>query len=110
MPVHVFGNPCSVDKINEIANKHNLKVIYDAAHAFDVVYKGKNILNFGDISTISFHSTKVFHTIEGGAIIVNDDDIYKKVKLLINFGISGEDKVECLGINSKMNEFQAAMG
>lgn len=110
VPVHVFGNGCEVEKIDDIAKKYNLKVIYDAAHAFNIMYKDKSILNYGDISAISFHSTKVFHTIEGGAIIVNDDELYKRVKLLINFGISGPDKVDCLGINSKMNEFQAAMG
>jgi dTDP-4-amino-4,6-dideoxygalactose transaminase len=110
VPVHVFGNACDVESIDRIAKKHNLKVIYDAAHAFDVKFKGESILNFGDISTLSFHSTKIFHTIEGGAIIINDDEIYKKVKLLINFGISGPDVIEELGINSKMNEFQAAMG
>jgi dTDP-4-amino-4,6-dideoxygalactose transaminase len=109
-PVHVFGNACDVETIDKIAKKNNLKVIYDAAHAFDVNYKGNSILNYGDVSTLSFHSTKMFHTIEGGALIIRDDDVYKKVKLLINFGISGPDKIECLGINSKMNEFQAAMG
>lgn len=110
VPVHVFGNPCDVEKINDIAKKHNLKVIYDAAHAFSVNYNGTSVLNHGDISTISFHSTKVFHTIEGGAVIVNDDDLYEKIKLMINFGITGPDMVECLGTNLKMNEFQAAMG
>ena len=110
VPVHVFGNACDVEKIDAIAKENNLKIIYDAAHAFDVKYKDKSVLSYGDISTISFHSTKVFHTIEGGAIIVNDDSLYEKIKLLINFGISGPDKVECLGINAKMNEFQAAMG
>ena len=110
VPVHVFSNGCEIEKISKIAQEYNLKVIFDAAHAFGVKYKGDSILNYGDISTISFHSTKVFHTIEGGAIIVNDDELYKKIKLMINFGISGPDKIECLGINAKMNEFQAAMG
>ncbi|MDP4145748.1 MAG: DegT/DnrJ/EryC1/StrS family aminotransferase [Bacillota bacterium] len=110
VPVHVFGNACEVEEIHRIAEKNNLKVIYDAAHAFDVKYKGESLLNYGDISTISFHSTKIFHTIEGGAIIVKDNELYEKIKLMINFGISGPDRVECLGINTKMNEFQAAMG
>ncbi|GFZ33963.1 aminotransferase DegT [Clostridium zeae] len=110
VPVHVFGNACDVEKIDEIAKSNNLKVIYDAAHAFDVRYKDKSLLNFGDISTLSFHSTKIFHTIEGGALIINDDEVYNKVRLLINFGISGPDVIDGLGINTKMNEFQAAMG
>ncbi|KOA21341.1 dTDP-4-amino-4,6-dideoxy-D-glucose transaminase [Clostridium homopropionicum DSM 5847] len=110
VPVHVFGNPCEVEKINEIAQEYNLKVIYDAAHAFGVKYGETNVLNYGDISTLSFHSTKVFHTIEGGAIIVKDDNLYEKIRKIINFGINSPDKIDCLGINSKMNEFQAAMG
>lgn len=110
VPVHVFGNPCDVEKISEVATKNNLKVIYDASHAFNIKYKNDSILNYGDISTLSFHSTKIFHTIEGGAIIVKNHKLYEKIKLMINFGISGPDKVECLGINCKMNEFQAAMG
>ena len=110
VPVHVFGNACEIESIEDVARQHNLKVIYDAAHAFGVNYKGKSILKYGDISTISFHSTKLFHTIEGGAIVINDDDLYEKVKLMINFGINGSDKIETLGINLKMNEFQAAMG
>jgi len=110
VPVHVFGNPCDVEKIDEIAKKNNLKVVYDAAHAFDVKFNGQSVLNYGDISTLSFHSTKIFHTIEGGALIIKDDEVYKKVKKLINFGITGPDVIDGLGINSKMNEFQAAMG
>ena len=110
IPVHVFGNACDIDEIQNIASKNNLKVIYDAAHTFGVNYKNKSILSYGDISIISFHSTKLFHTIEGGALVINDDEIYKKVKLMINFGISGPEKIDDLGINAKMNEFQAAMG
>lgn len=110
LPVHVFGNACEVEKIQEIANKHNLKVIYDAAHAFGVTYKDKSILNYGDISTLSFHATKLFHTIEGGALIINDDELVQKARYLINFGIDGVDSVKELGTNAKMNEFQAAMG
>lgn len=110
VPVHVFGNSCEVDEIDKIAKKYNLKVIYDAAHAFGIKYKGESVLNYGDISTLSFHSTKIFHTIEGGALIINNDDLYEKVKKMINFGITGPEKIEVLGINAKMNEFQAAMG
>ncbi len=87
LPVHVFGNACEVEEIEKIAKKNNLKVVYDAAHAFDVKYKDKTVLNYGDISTLSFHSTKLFHTIEGGALIINDDELVQKVRYLINFGI-----------------------
>ncbi len=109
VPVHVFGNPCEVEKIQEIANKYNLKVIYDAAHAFGVQYKGGSVLSYGDISTLSFHATKLFHSIEGGAVITNNDDIANKVRSLINFGITESTSVTS-GINAKMNEFEAAMG
>ncbi len=109
LPVHVFGNPCEVELIQKIADEHNLKVIYDAAHAFGVMYKGKSILEYGDISTLSFHATKLFHTIEGGALIIKDNDLYQKAKRMINFGLDGVN-IECLGGNFKMNEFQAAMG
>ena len=110
VPVHVFGNSCEVEKIDIISKEHNLKVIYDAAHAFGVKYKGQSVLNYGDISTLSFHATKVFHTIEGGALIMNDEELYHKAELMINFGIKGPECIEGLGINAKMNEFQAAMG
>lgn len=110
LPVHVFGNGCYVEKINSIAKKYNLKVIYDAAHAFGVNYDSESILNYGDVSVLSFHATKIFHTIEGGALIINDDNLYEKAKKMINFGITGPETVEELGINAKMNEFQAAMG
>lgn len=110
VPVHVFGNPCDVEQIQTIADKHNLKVIYDAAHAFGSQYKGQSVLNYGDISTLSFHSTKLFHTIEGGAVITNDDDLAKKIRLLINFGITSPTTIESIGTNAKMNEFEAAMG
>ncbi len=109
LPVHVFGNSCEVEEIESIALKHGLKVIYDAAHAFGVNYKEKSVLNYGDVSTISFHATKLFHTIEGGALIIKDDALYTKAKRLINFGFEKGEVVE-LGINSKMNEFSAAMG
>jgi dTDP-4-amino-4,6-dideoxygalactose transaminase len=110
VPVHVFGNPCEVEKIQEIANKHNLKVVYDAAHAFGAQYKGGSVLSYGDISTLSFHATKIFHTIEGGAVITNNDEIANKVRLLINFGIASPASIKSQGINAKMNEFEAAMG
>ena len=110
IPVHVFGNACDVEKIDEIAKKFNLKVIYDAAHAFGVKYKGNSVLNYGDISTLSFHATKIFHTIEGGALIINDDEIYDKATRIINFGISDSEHINEVGINGKMNEFEAAMG
>jgi dTDP-4-amino-4,6-dideoxygalactose transaminase len=110
LPVHVFGNACEVEEIEEIANKHDLKVIYDAAHAFDVKYKEKSVLNYGDISTLSFHSTKLFHSIEGGALIINDDELVQKARYLINFGIKNAEEIPHLGTNAKMNEFEAAMG
>lgn len=110
VPVHVFGNACEVEEINNIAKKHNIKVIYDAAHAFGTSYMGKSILNYGDISTLSFHATKVFHTIEGGAIITNNNELAKKIKYMISFGIDENNDISSLGVNAKMNEFQAAMG
>lgn len=110
VPVHVFGNIADVEKIEKIAKKNDLKIIFDAAHAFDVKFKNNSALNFGDISILSFHSTKIFHTIEGGALIFKDKEIYDRAKLLINFGIEGPDKISGLGINCKMNEFEAAMG
>jgi len=110
VPVHVFGNPCDVEAIHFIAEKHKLKVIYDAAHAFGVKYKGQSILHWGDAATVSFHATKVFHTIEGGAIIFKRKEDLDKAKKLINFGITSPEKIEALGINAKLNEFQAAMG
>ena len=110
LPVHVFGNACEVEEIEQIANKHNLKVIYDAAHAFDVNYKDQSVLNYGNISTLSFHSTKLFHSIEGGALIINDDELVEKARYLINFGIKNAEEIPHLGTNAKMNEFEAAMG
>lgn len=110
LPVHVFGNPCDVEEINTIAERNGLKVIYDAAHAFGTKYKNKSILDYGDVSILSFHATKVFHTIEGGAIIVKTEELYRKAKRLINFGFGEQGIPVDLGINAKMNEFQAAMG
>jgi len=110
LPVHVFGNACEVEEIERIAKKHDLKVIYDAAHAFDVKYKEQSVLNYGDISTLSFHATKLFHSIEGGALIINDDELVQKARYLINFGIKNAQEIPELGTNAKMNEFEAAMG
>ena len=109
LATHVFGNPCAVEKIQAIADKHELKVIYDAAHCFDVQYKGKSILEYGDISTISFHATKLFHTIEGGGISVNTKELEQKIRSLRNFGYE-QGQIENLGINGKNSEFHAAMG
>jgi dTDP-4-amino-4,6-dideoxygalactose transaminase len=110
LAVHVYGNPCYVEKLKEIADRHNLKLLYDAAHAFGVEYKNQSILNYGDLSTLSFHATKVFTTIEGGAIVVQDTDLKEKLQLLRNHGIKSEEEVIMPGINAKMDEFQAAMG
>ena len=109
MPVHVFGHACDVQKIEQIAQKYNLKVIYDAAHAFGSTYKGKSLLHYGDISTCSFHATKLFHTVEGGACIVKDKEISDKLELTKRFGHLGDDHY-CLGINAKQSELHAAMG
>lgn len=110
LPVHVYGHVCDVEKIDEIAKKYNLKVIYDAAHVFGVKYKEQSIANYGDISMFSFHATKVFNTIEGGALIYNDGSLKEKIEQLKNFGIKETEQVEYVGINAKMNEFCAAMG
>lgn len=110
VPVHVYGNICNVEKIQEIAYKYDLRVIYDAAHAFGECYKGKGIGSFGDVSVFSFHATKVFQTIEGGAVCSKDKYIYEKMYNLKNFGIRSEELVVSVGANAKMNEFQAAMG
>ena len=109
LPTHVYGIPCDVEKINAIAGKHNLKVIYDAAHTFGTIFKNKHLSVFGDISILSFHATKLFHTIEGGAIITNDDDLAEKIRLSRSFG---HDRAEYfhIGINGKNSEFHAAVG
>lgn len=109
MPVHVFGYACDVDAIQKIAGKHNLKVVYDAAHAFASEYKGKSLATYGDISTLSFHATKLFHTIEGGACIVRDKSVSDKLELIKRFGHEKDNHI-CLGINAKQDEFNAAMG
>lgn len=110
IPVHVYGNVCDVKAIKKIAEKYKLKVIYDAAHAFGVTLNGINIANFGDASMFSFHATKVFNTIEGGAITYKDEKLTKILYNIKNFGIEGPESVEYIGGNAKMNEFQAAMG
>lgn len=110
IPVHVFGNACDVEAISEIAGRHNLKVIYDAAHAFGVKYKGESLLKHGDAATLSFHATKLFHTVEGGAVVFKHKEDLEQAKNIINFGITGPETIEELGINAKMNEIQAAMG
>lgn len=110
IPVHVYGNICNVKEIERIAKKHNLKVIYDAAHAFGVTVNNIGVSNFGDASMFSFHATKVFNTIEGGAITYKDEKLTQTLKDLKNFGITGPESVEYVGGNAKMNEFQAAMG
>ena len=110
VPVHVFGNACEVEEIERIAQKNGLKTIYDAAHAFGVKYNGRSLLSYGDASILSFHATKLFHTIEGGAIVFKNKDDYERAKLMIKFGIDDSDSIVELGINAKMNEFQAAMG
>lgn len=109
IPVHVFGYACNIDGIQKIADKYNLKVIYDAAHAFASIYKGRSLVSYGDISTCSFHATKLFHTIEGGACIIKDDEISKKLNLIKRFGHNVDEHI-CLGINAKQSEFNAAMG
>ncbi|NCC00376.1 MAG: DegT/DnrJ/EryC1/StrS family aminotransferase [Clostridia bacterium] len=110
IPVHVYGHVCDVDAIQEIADKYGLKVIYDAAHAFGETYNGKSIANYGDMSMFSFHATKVFNSIEGGAVAYNNHDYKTKLENLKNFGICSEEEVEVVAPNAKMNEFQAAMG
>lgn len=110
LPVHVYGVPCDVERIEKIAKKHGLKVIYDAAHAFGVKFRDKSLLTYGDLSVLSFHATKVYNTFEGGAIICRDEGMKRHIDDLKNFGYSGEVNVHTAGINAKMNELQAAFG
>lgn len=110
MPVHVYGKPCDTKRIQEIADKYGLKVIYDAAHAFGVKVNGESILNAGDMSTLSFHATKVYNTLEGGAMIMHDEATKKRIDYLKNFGFAGETEVIAPGINSKVDEVRAAYG
>lgn len=109
LATHVYGQPCDVEAIDAIAKKYGLKVIYDGAHAFGVIYKGKSLLSYGDISTCSFHATKLFHTVEGGCIICNDSELDEKLFLYRSFGHRGDDYLS-IGINGKNSEFHAAMG
>ena len=110
LATHVFGNPCAVEAIDAIAKKHHLKVIYDAAHCFGVTYRGQSVFNYGDVSTCSFHATKLFHTGEGGAIFCKDDSLLNKLFYHHNFGHKGKEDFQGLGINAKMSELQAALG
>lgn len=110
LPVHVYGNPCNLESIKEIANTYGLRVIYDACHTFGVTLDGVPILNYGDLSVMSFHATKVFTTFEGGAIVCHDEATKRRIDNLKNFGFAGETTVVAPGINAKMNEFQAALG
>jgi dTDP-4-amino-4,6-dideoxygalactose transaminase len=110
LATHVYGHPCDVEAIEKIANKHNLKVIYDAAHAFGIEINGKSILDYGDVSTLSFHATKVFHSAEGGAVVTPHADVSHKMMYLRNFGHNGEEEFWGLGVNAKVSEFHAAMG
>tara|TARA_B100000780_G_C21125349_1_gene456464 strand:- start:3785 stop:4858 length:1074 start_codon:yes stop_codon:yes gene_type:complete len=110
LATHVFGNPCDIEAIETIAIKHNLKVIYDAAHCFGVKFNNRSIFNFGDISTCSTHATKLFHTIEGGFVVTKCDEIKNKISFMMNFGHNGTDAFHGLGINGKNSEFHAAMG
>lgn len=110
LATHVFGNPCDVHTIETIAKKHKLKVIYDAAHCFGIEYKGQSIFNYGDVSTCSFHATKLFHTGEGGAMFANDTELHQRLFYHHNFGHKGKEDFQGIGINAKMGELQAAMG
>lgn len=110
IPVHVYGNPCDIEQIDQLAKRYGLHVIYDAAHAFGVTINDRSIAGYGDASMFSFHATKVFNTIEGGAVISNNEELIKKIDILKNFGMTGKESTEYAGGNAKMNEFQAAMG
>ena len=110
LATHVYGNPCNVESIASLAERKGLRVIYDAAHAFGVEYKGRSILSHGDVSIVSFHATKLFHTIEGGGIITNDKDIAQRIESMRNFGYDRDNEISEIGINGKTSEFHAAMG
>ena len=110
LATHVYGNPCDMEAIEAIAQRHNLKVIYDAAHCFGTLYKGRSIFEYGDISTTSFHATKLFHTIEGGAVFTKDPELLKTMAYMRNFGHNGPEDFFGIGINGKNSEFHAAMG
>ena len=110
LATHVFGNPCEIDVIKKIADQYGLKVIYDAAHCFGSTYKGKSVFSYGDVNTSSFHATKLFHTIEGGAIFTQEDDLFYRMSQMRTFGHAGYDKFDGVGINGKNSEYHAAMG
>jgi len=110
LATHCFGNPCDIDAIDKIAKKHELKIIYDAAHCFGTTYKGKSIFSYGDVCTTSFHATKLFHTIEGGAVFTQTPEVLKTMAHMRNFGHDGPERFSCVGINGKNSEFHAAMG
>jgi dTDP-4-amino-4,6-dideoxygalactose transaminase len=110
LATHVFGNPCDIEAIQTIAEKHDLKVIYDAAHCFGTTYHGRSVFEYGDVSTTSFHATKLFHTVEGGAVFTNNEQLNYKMSRMRNFGHAGYDKFDGIGINGKNSEFHAAMG
>ncbi len=110
LATHVFGNPCDIEAIDKIAKKHNLKVIYDAAHCFGTSYNGQSVLNYGDISTLSFHATKLYHTVEGGAVVTTSPELTYRLSKLRNFGFKTAESFDGLGINGKNSEFHAAMG
>lgn len=110
LAVHVFGNPCDVEAIETIGKKYRLKIVYDAAHAFGTEYKGKSLCNYGDASVLSFHATKLYHTVEGGALVTANGDLAEKSAAMRNFGYGKSDEIECPGINAKNSEFHAAMG
>ena len=110
LATHVYGNPCDVEEIQKIAEKHNLRVIYDGAHAFGVKINGRSIFEFGDISICSLHATKLYHSVEGGLLVTNDPDLLKKLAFMRNFGFDGPEAFAELGINGKNSEFHAAMG
>lgn len=110
LATHVFGNPCDIAAIDDIAKAHNLKVIYDASHCFGTKYNGQSVYAYGDISTTSFHATKIFHTVEGGAVFTQDPELLKKMAYMRNFGFDGPENFACVGINAKNSEFHAAMG
>lgn len=110
LATHVFGNPCDIEAIQKIADKHNLKVIYDAAHCFGTTYNGRSVFEYGDVSTTSFHATKLFHTTEGGAVFTNDEELNYRMSRMRNFGHAGYEQFDGVGINGKNSEFHAAMG
>lgn len=110
LATHVYGNPCDIEALQQIANEMNIPIIYDGAHAFGVYYKDKPLASFGDVSALSFHATKIFHTIEGGALVTNNDQLAEKISYMRNFGYNGPEDFFGVGINAKASEFQAAMG